>query len=428
MWETENKHIGIKILLVVLILALLGGLFYAYKLVKAEEEAHDAELLQVYEQHQKEQTAARQANYDTLEALYQRDLDTVSTYLPGIVCWGDVTTAGSAGGVSYPDTLQELIDASICDKYDFLSTLEDKTGYGRISDWTVYSVEIPVINMGSGEENSATVAGRNGAIPFVTEEVFTIPAEARSVTIKLKSSDGTEVTPLTQGDGGVNPVVINGVQGRLSLDLETYFNRHRYSYSFTRLTPGDPVTVAAGTVITTAASSLYLDYLPVIFIGTYDDSSTTVDELIHYQKAMINHQIANKDRYIILGLYSMNDRWDQGRTHDLDIFETAMLQEYGDHYISVRKYLTSDGLTDAEITPTKQDTDDIKLGYVPSSLRSTSATSELNAKGYQLIGKIVFDRMDKLGFFKEVKDELGITALEKLERQEAAKATPRPAN
>ena len=36
--------------------------------------------------------------------------------------------------------------------------------------------------------------------------------------------------------------------------------------------------------------------------------------------------------------------------------------------------------------------------------------------------------MDKLGYFKEVKDELGITALEKLERQEAAKATPRPAN
>ena len=37
-------------------------------------------------------------------------------------------------------------------------------------------------------------------------------------------------------------------------------------------------------------------------------------------------------------------------------------------------------------------------------------------------------RLNKPGYFKEVKDELGITALEKLERQEAAKASPRPAN
>ncbi len=426
MWEPEKKHIGVKILLIILILVLLAGLFYAYRIVKAQEEAHDAELLQVYEQHQKEQNAARQANYDTLETLYQTDLDTVSRYLPGIVCWGDVTTAGSAGGVSYPDTLQELIDAAICDKYDFFSTLEDKTSYGRISDWTVYSVEIPVVNMGSGQENSATVAGRNGAIPFVTAEAFTIPSQVYSVEIKIQSSDGSTVMPLTQGDAGVNPVVINGVQGKLSLDLETYYNRHRYSYTFTRLAPGEPVNVPAGAVITTAASSLYTNYLPIIFIGTYDDKMSTADELIHYQKSIINHQIANKDRYLILGLYSMDNRWDLGRTSDLDLFETSMLQEYGDHYISVRKYLCSDGLADAEITPTKQDTDDIKLGYVPSSLRSTSSTSELNAKGYQLLGKIVFDRMDKLGYFKEVKDELGITALEKLERQEAAKATPRP--
>ena len=130
MWENEKKHIGVKILLIILILVLLGGLFYAYRLVKAQEEAHDAELLQVYEQHQKEQNAARQANYDTLQALYQTDLDTVSRYLPGIVCWGDVTTAGSAGGVSYPDTLQELIDAAICDKYDFIQRIHCRCSGG----------------------------------------------------------------------------------------------------------------------------------------------------------------------------------------------------------------------------------------------------------------------------------------------------------
>ena len=125
MWEKEDKHIGIKILLVILILALCAGLFYAYKYVKAQEAEHDAELLQIYQEHQKEQTAERQASYETLEALYQEDLRAVEAYLPGIVCWGDTLTEGTAGGVSYPDRLQELIDAAIVDRYDFRGTLEN---------------------------------------------------------------------------------------------------------------------------------------------------------------------------------------------------------------------------------------------------------------------------------------------------------------
>ncbi len=442
MWETEKKHkrVVLSIFLVLLILALLAGLYYAYKLVKAQEEVQDAELLQVYEEHQKELNAAKQANYDTLEALYQQDLDTVKTYLPGVVCWGDVTTTGSAGGVNYPARLQEMIDAAICDKYDFYNTLEDKTSYGRITDWTVYDVDIPVVNMGGGKENTLTVAGRNGAIPFVVAEDFTIPVTTDRVPIKLKSSGEAiikglmqpyeyfpenllEVDPLTQGNAGINNVVINGVEGTLSLDMEVYSFDKRTNYYFTRLTPGMETKVREGTEITTAASSMYRDYIPVIFTGNYDNQYSTVNQLIAFQKEMINHQIANKDRYLIIGPYYLEGRWDSGTTSDLDIFETSMLQEYGDHFINIRKYLCSDGLTDAGITITKQDQDDIAHGLVPSSLRSTSDPSELNAIGYRLLGRVVFNRMDQLNYFKEVKDELGITAIEKLERQEAAKTT-----
>ncbi len=439
MWETEKKHIGLKILLVLLILALLAGLFYAYKLVKAKEAVQDAELLQVYEEHQKELNAAKQANYEALEALYQQDLDTVQTYLPGIVCWGDVTTTGSAGGVSYPAKLQEMIDAAICDKYDFFSTLEDKTSYGRITDWTVYSVDIPVVNMGGGKETTLTVAGRNGAIPFAVAEEFTIPATTERVPVKLKSSGEAILTamqeqnffimgnlavvnPLTQGNAGTNNVVINGVEGTLSLDMEVYYYDKRTNYYFTRLQPGAEVTVPEGTYVITAAATLYRDYIPIIFTGNYDDQYSTVDQLIAFQKEIIKHQTANKDRYLIIGPFYMEARWDSGTTMDLSTFETAMLQEYGDHFINIRKYLCSDGLTDANLDITRQDQDDIAHGLVPSSLRSTADPSELNAIGYQLVGKVVFNRMDQLGYFKEVKDELGITALEKLERQEAAKS------
>ena len=110
-----------------------------------------------------------------------------------------------------------------------------------------------------------------------------------------------------------------------------------------------------------------------------------------------------------------------GMSNYLEQFENAMLQEYGNHFINVRKYLMSDGLSDAKLSPTAQDTKDIKNGLVPSSLRSSAEASELNATGYTLLGRLVYNRMDKLGYFDEVKDELGITALEKLDRQEELK-------
>ena len=69
MWEKENKHIGLKILLVLLILVLLAVLFLGYRYVKEREEEQDAELLKVYNEHQQEQTAAKQATYESLEAL-----------------------------------------------------------------------------------------------------------------------------------------------------------------------------------------------------------------------------------------------------------------------------------------------------------------------------------------------------------------------
>ena len=416
MWEKENKHIGIKILLILLILVLSAVLVLGYRYVKAQEEAQDAELLKVATEHKQEQTAAKQATYEDMEAEYRKDLTTVQAYLPGIVCWGDLLTTGSAGGVSYPDTLQELIDENIADKYDFRGTLENTDALTRV-DWTTYTVEIPVVNMGSGAESSATILGRNGAVPYVVSEEFVIPAEPGSVSLKFTSENGQEVVPLTQGDVGVNNVVIAGVEGKLSLDLESYKHSSRNYYYFTRLTPGAEVTVQPGEKIITSGSDLYRNYIPVIFMGTYDGTYSTVEELIAAQKAIIDHQTANQDRYIILGPFYLKNHWDHGLSTELETFETAMLQEYGDHFINVRKYLCSDGLSDAGITATAQDTKDIAKGFIPASLRSAAEDSELNAKGYKLLGQLVYNRMDKLGYFDEVKDELGITALEKQQKQ-----------
>ena len=66
--------------------------------------------------------------------------------IPGIVCIGDSLTAGTEGG--YPKFL---------------------------SDALIYNgVRVPVYNIGVGGENTLTIAGRMGAIPF-TVYAFTIP-------------------------------------------------------------------------------------------------------------------------------------------------------------------------------------------------------------------------------------------------------------
>ena len=74
-------------------------------------------------------------NRENLLMAYEKEL------IPGIVCYGDSLTYGSGGeGVSYPSVLEECLRKN--------------------------RIYIPVVNMGIGGENTVTIAGRAGAIPF----------------------------------------------------------------------------------------------------------------------------------------------------------------------------------------------------------------------------------------------------------------------
>ena len=428
MWE-ERKYSGLlKILLFIVALALAGGFVFYYQKTSEKNKEADALYTELYHEQQNSavttSTSVTQESLDAVQAEYEKDLAVVAKYLPGIVCWGDTLTAGTAGGVSFPDVLQDLIDEKICDKYDFRSTIEKAENLTKVK-WEDYTVEIPVTNMGVGEESVDTVLGRSGAIPFVTSEEFVIPAACEPVVILFESENGNETLPLGQGDGGVNNVTVDGIEGKLTLDPTSYKSYYRNIYYFTRTEPGAEHTVPQGTAIVTAASGKYLDNIQIICLGTYGGFEK-YEELIEKQKALINRQTANNDRYIILGISYLGHLYDGGYKHDFETYENAMTQEFGNHFINIRKYLVSDGLRDANITPTRDDTHEIESGRIPLSLRSSTSEKELNATSYQLIGKVIYDRMDKLGYFDEVKDELGITALEKAEKQAAAKVTPQP--
>ena len=413
MWEDNRKKTIIKnLILALLILILVTGLVYAMLNVRRETEAHDAELSAIQIQQQKQQDEARQESVSVIDAEYEKDLQTIASYMPGIVCWGDAVTLGSSGSVAYPYVLQKYIDTYICDIYDFRSTIENAEDFSRLK-WDDYKVSIPVVNMGAGKEDSSTVLGRSGAVPYVVESDFEIPAEAEPVPLSICSQNGRSVTLLIGGSAGVNNVVINGVEGTLSMDSELYNKKDIASYMFTRTQPGEAVSVSSGTVVQTAVSNMYKDYIHIVCIGTYGGYDKDADVLVQQTKELLARQTQNSDRYLVLGVYSFEGL--TGANYQLRTIDTAMMQAFGDRYVNIRMYLCGDGMADAGIT-TQTSGDRVALyNYaVPASFLSANHGIDLNAKAQKLIGKLIFNRMENLGFFDEIYSELNIPETTKL--------------
>lgn len=405
MWENEGKKTLIRnILLFLLLVAAAAGLLMAMITVKKQIDAEDA-LLKAQSDHQRQAlSVARQENLDAITLAYEKDMQTVRQYLPGIVCWGDSLTAGSSGNVSYPGTLQKYIDTYLCDIYDFASTIENAQDYSRL-DWDQYTVSIPVVNMGAGKEDSATILGRSGVAPYVVGTDFEIPAGTEPVSIQLKSPDGKSVTPLTAGSAGVNPVTIEGVVGEITLTNNQGWGQT--AYQFTRAEAGAAVPVAKGTQIITACTEEYRDYVHIVWLGTYGDF-TTPEKLVNDTKLLLSRQASNPERYLVIGPCALRGAWTNADPATLNGVDSAMMQAFGSHYINVRKYLMTDGLTDAGITPSKEEQLVIQQGGMPTSFRSNASGADLNGTAYKLIGELVYERMEALGYFDEIRQELGI--------------------
>lgn len=374
-------------LLFLALLFLLIIVLFVYRIdenKKIEENAR-----KIYEN----QTKAEQI-VDNIEEKYNAAMDIVNTYIPGIVCWGDSLTAGAGGdGVKYPDVLKNRINQSILADCDFSLLLDKEHEYMKYMHTWKYSLEIPVLNMGVGGEKTPTILGRNGAIPFVLADSIVIPSDKTAVEINIVSQSGAEVAPLIQGSAGVNHVEIEGIEGTLIIEKESDISGES-KYYFVRKNTGEAKEIEKGTIIFTDASDKYLDYITVIFIGQ-NGGYSSIDELISQQRAILNHQTRNNDRFIIVGLHT-------GTAENRYELEQAMISEYGSKYINLREYMVTYGLQCAGIEANETDRQMLAEGMTPASLLSD--TVHFNKVGYELIGNLIFDRMDSLGYFDEIKE------------------------
>lgn len=402
MWEKQKSRWWLYILLVLLIALISAFLVQSYLQIRQRDQLEDAALYQMANENPVTIQEVKQQKIYEVDAEFQRQMDVVQEYLPGIVCWGDVLTGGSASGVSFPDVLSQQIEKNISKVYDFKETLEDISGVSRV-EWDDYTFKIPVVNMGTGKESTTTILGRAGVLPYVTTRDFTVPSSTEPVKICIGSADGSAVNPLLEGDPSVNPVYIDGIEGTLTPTTDSY-RSSRAEYLFTRLTPGKEQEVLSGTEIHTSADELYQDYIHVVFMGTYGGFQKGID-LIEQQKKLIARQTKNSDRFIVIGPYCTQSEMYQTNFEQI---EALMSQEFGDRFINLRKYLIADALTDAGIAKSKEDTYQINQNRVPTSLKTNATSLELNSTGYRLLGDLVYERMDKLGYFDEIREALKI--------------------
>lgn len=408
MWKNNRKRTIIWNILIFIVLAgAVAALGHFYTQVKQQIEAEDRELSAANTSQRQQLNESRQENLEAIQQAYEADLQAVADYLPGIVCWGDSLTAGTSGNVSYPYTLQKYLNAYISDIYDFRSSVENAADYPKLK-WSDYKVSIPVVNMGGGQDSSATILGRAGVSPYVTKKEFTIPAGVEGVAIEFTSGDGKQqVAPLSAGNVGINPVTIAGVKGTLSMVASDDNVWNQYSYQFTRLEAGDEVTVEKGTEIISGVADTYTDYIHIVWIGTYDPYRSA-ELLVKDVQQLLSRQTGNTDRYLVIGPCTYGSSWELTSSIYLDKIDSAMLYAFGNRYINVRKYLIEDGMTDAGIKPTSKDSLNMGKGFVPDSFHSNAAGADLNGAAYRLIGRLIYERMDHLGYFDEVRSELNL--------------------
>lgn len=296
---------------------------------------------------------------------------------PGIVCWGDSLTVGACGdGVDYPAVLRERIS--------------------EISEDTC----IEVINCGVGGESSATVATRSGAYDLHAQ-AFTIPAGCEPVPLKFYSDVKQITYPVLQGNGDFNPVTVAGIEGNLTASYDGVLART--TYTFTRTSPGEETAVEKGEIIIPYVKDKYSDCMDVVFIGT-NGGFRTPSQLTEQIDAILSRNGKSADKYIVIGIFTFSQQAELRPTCEkLDEINGSLAEKYGDRFIDLRSYLMTDGLADAGLDETDADRERINEGFVPSGLLADDML-HLNAAGYTLLGNLVFEKMDSLGYFDCLKE------------------------
>lgn len=303
-----------------------------------------------------------------------------------IVCWGDSIT----WGLGYDENTYIKNEAGIIDasNWNYPDTLKYYTG-------------MDVYNLGVCGETSYEIALRQGGIKMYVEKQVTVKPGKR-IQISIVDESGNPV--ILENFNGYqsdnqepeNVVYINDIPFKLEYDngdlyISIYDNAVNKSIKLRK----------GSQVITKAAHDISGDVL-VIQMGSnggWDD----YDELIEQYKAMIAN--SGTECYIIIGdtdnpdesVDSANYTDSQYIGTDDTMWEAALREAFGEHFINMRTYLLENALSITGLEPTQADEDDLSQGRVPETIKYDY--THLNSYGYYAIGYGVYEKGLELGYW-----------------------------
>lgn len=124
-----------------------------------------------------------------------------------------------------------------------------------------------------------------------------------------------------------------------------------------------------------------------IIIGDTDDPINSVDELVS-ERAQLNKKEKKKEK---------NKEGNKVRDKETS-WETALRQEFGEHFINMRNYLIENGLDIAGLEKTKKDERQQRRGNISKQLRSD--WTHFNSYGYYAKAVGVYQKGQELGYWK----------------------------
>jgi hypothetical protein len=206
-----------------------------------------------------------------------------------------------------------------------------------------------IIPVGKGGETTLHNLGRLGAIPFIINSEFTIPADTTPVSISLSSSwNNTPSIPLT--DVGMNDCYVRGIKGTITIVAGV-------SCTFTRLVSGSAVDVKIGEMLIPYSAINYNNQSIILWMGQ-NGGWTNADDLVAQFEAVARWSTNGKYLFIT------------SHINTSDEIETKMLKKFGKNYFNMRQWSVNYGLEESGIAPVQADVDAIALGNCPPSLLS----------------------------------------------------------
>lgn len=257
--------------------------------------------------------------------------------VPSIVVWGDSISSPNKAWIEWPKRLQTQIGTSA-----FLVKNEALAG-----------------------ETASSTTARQGGFE-ITVGAFTIPATvtAAEITITLNGNTTLDPNPVFSASASFNPCTISGVKGSISKSGDKYY--------FTRLESGTAVNVSADSVVVSDNDTVFntADNVMIFYLngngGYWDNDADKLLEM--FQKAVDHFEDLGGTKYIVAGP-AANKLFKTTAFHDAVLeFEPKAATAFGSHWLNLREYEITYGLSQNNLTPSALDTERMTAGLVPASL------------------------------------------------------------